>query len=242
MTQPHQILKNRYQDDSEKRKYITSLFDRGAPYYDKIGRIGFLGSGHGYRKRALRKCGLKPGIKVLDVACGTGATTRAIHELLKGTGSVTGIDPSEGMLTVARKQLPCDFLLGEAEKLPFEDASFHFLCMGYALRHVSDISEALSEFRRVLKPGGRILIMEISKPTSRIINLLTRLYFRDILPRLSRLITGSTDAKEMMYYYWETIDVCVPPETILKELEKTGFKQANRRIALGVFSEYRAFK
>ena len=165
---------------------------------------------------------------------------RAIVELLKGQGKVTGVDPSEGMLAEARRNVKADFRIGRAESLPVPDASCDFLSMGYALRHVEDLAVAFKEYKRVLRTGGRLLILEISRPSSRVGMALTRLYFRDFLPWMSRVVTGSSDAREMMAYYWETIDACVPPGDIIEALKEAGFQDVNRRVELGICSQYRA--
>ena len=242
MNAPHQPIATRYQEDREKHGYVRDLFNRSAPHYDRVAQVGFLGTGHFHRKRSLQLAGLKPGMDVVDVACGTGAVTRAILDILAGNGRVVGVDPSEGMIAEARKHVPTEFKLGRAEQLPVPDAAFDFLSMGYALRHVEDLSVAFAEYRRVLKPGGRLLILEISRPASRLGMAFSRLYFRDILPFLSRLVTGSKDAREMMAYYWETIDACVPPDVILQALGDAGFKEVKRRVELGICSQYTAVR
>lgn len=235
---PHETIPGRYGTDEGKQKFVRDLFDRGAPHYDRVGQVGFFGTGHLHRKRALLSAGLQPGMDVLDVACGTGAVTRAAVEILGGKGRVCGVDPSEGMLAEARKVGGAEFHIGQAEALPFADASFDFLSMGYALRHVADLNRAFAEYHRVLRPGGRLLILEISRPQTRLGLLFSRLYFRDILPGLSWLVTGSRDARLMMSYYWETIDACVPPETIREAIHGAGFQNANRHVELGIFSAY----
>ncbi len=240
MPRPHEPIPTRYDDDDGKRVFVQNLFNRGAPHYDRIGRVGFIGTGHVHRKRALQQAGLKPGMDALDVACGTGAVTRAILELLAGKGRVCGVDPSEGMLTEARKSIAAEFHAGHAEALPFKDQSFDFLSMGYALRHVADLNRAFAEYHRVLRPGGRLLVLEISRPRTSFGLLCARLYFKEFLPRLSRLITGSHDAQEMMAYYWETIEGCVPPETILTALREAKFNEVKRHVVMGIFSAYHA--
>ena len=238
---PHDSISNRYTDDVGKRTFVQDLFNRGAPHYDRIGRIGFFGSGHWHRRRALERAGLQPGMDALDVACGTGAVTRAAVEILAGRGRVCGVDPSDGMLAEARKSVTgAEFKIGQAEALPFPDASFDFLSMGYALRHVADLSRTFAEYHRVLRLGGRLLILEISRPKTRLGLVLARLYFRDVLPGLSWLITGSHDARTMMSYYWETIDACVPPDAILQALQGAGFQDVERQVELGIFSAYTA--
>lgn len=237
---PHETIADRYADEAGRRTFVQALFNRGAAHYDRIGRIGFFGTGHFHRRRAVQQAGLRPGMDVLDVACGTGAVTRAIIEVIKGQGRVCGVDPSEGMVAEARKSIAAEFHLGCAEALPFPDASFDFLSMGYALRHVTDLRLAFAEYRRVLRPGGRLLILEISRPKTRLGRLLARGYFRDLLPGLSWLITGSRDAREMMSYYWETIEACVPPAAIMEAMQGAGLLNVRRHVELGIFSAYTA--
>ena len=238
MIRPHEPISGRYADDTGKRQFVRELFDRGAAHYDRIGRVGFFGTGHLHRKHALQRAGLKPGMDVMDVACGTGAVTRAIMEILDGKGRVCGVDPSEGMLAEARKSVAAEFQSGHAEALPFPDRSFDFLTMGYALRHVEDLNRTFAEYHRVLRPDGRLLILEISRPKTWLGLILSRLYFRDILPNISWLITGNSDARRMMSYYWETIDACVPPAAILDAIHAAGFQDVQRHVELGIFSAY----
>jgi demethylmenaquinone methyltransferase/2-methoxy-6-polyprenyl-1,4-benzoquinol methylase len=242
VAKPHQIIDTRYSTEEGKQQYLRRLFNEGAPHYDRIGWIGSLGTGHTYRKRALRRGGLKPGLDVLDVACGTGAVTRAILQVLAGSGSVVGVDPSAGMLAQARSNVPAEFREGQAEALPFPDASFDLLTMGYALRHVEDLHKAFTEYRRVLRPGGRVLLLEITRPRGRLSLALARFYFRDFLGWMVRLTGGNQASREMMTYYWETIDACVPPENILSALRESGFSEVSRHVDLGMFSEYRGQK
>lgn len=242
VAKPHQIIETRYSNEEGKQQYLRQLFNDGAPHYDRIGWIGSLGTGHLYRKRALRRGGLKPGMKVVDVACGTGAVTRAILQVLDGQGSVVGVDPSVGMLAQARANVHAEFREGRAEVLPFPDASFDLLTMGYALRHVEDLHQAFAEYRRVLRPRGRVLLLEITRPKGRFSLALTRFYFRDFLGWMVRLTGGNPASREMMTYYWETIDACVPPENILSALNESGFVEVNRHVDLGIFSEYRGQK
>ena len=241
MTAPHQTISARYGGPGDKPAYLQSLFDRGAPHYDRVNGFGFLWTGGPYRRRALRLAGLRPGMDVLDVACGTGPVTRECLRMLRGSGRVVGVDPSPGMLTVARQRVPgAEFRAGHAEALPVDDHSVDFLVMGFALRHVGELERAFREYRRVLRPGGRVLVLEISRPRSRLGLVAARTYFRDVLPRLTRLVTGSRDAHEMMSYYWETIDACVPPDAIVAALHAAGFDAVQRRTELGLFSAFTA--
>ena len=146
------------------------------------------------------------------------------------------------MLSVARKKLAARFVLGRAEQLPFPDNSFDFLTMGYALRHVLTLDEAFSEYHRVLKPGGKLVILEVTKPSGRIGGFLFKLYFGKIYPSLTQLFTRSREAREMMVYFWETMDAFVPPAAVVETLSAVGFVEVKRARLLGLFSEYTAVK
>jgi demethylmenaquinone methyltransferase / 2-methoxy-6-polyprenyl-1,4-benzoquinol methylase len=203
---------------------------------------GFLRSGAYYRRWVQQRHGLKPGMHVLDVACGTGLVAVEAAKILGTADNITCLDPSEGMLNVARTKLGAKFVQGRAEALPFPDNSFDFLTMGYALRHVLDLESTFREYRRVLRPGGKVLILEVTKPSGRLGNFFFRIYFGRIYPALTQLFTRSRDARNMMRYYWETMDACVPPESVLSALQAVGFREVNRIKMAGLFSEYSAAK
>ena len=114
--------------------------------------------------------------------------------------------------------------------------------MGFALRHVDDLDVAFDEYQRVLKPGGRILLLEVSRPDSRIMRWVIRTHFQRVLPLMTRLSTRSVPAELLMKYYWDTIDQCVSPATILDVLRRHGFVQVKRRVYCGFLSEYVAVK
>jgi demethylmenaquinone methyltransferase/2-methoxy-6-polyprenyl-1,4-benzoquinol methylase len=239
---PHPTLADRYATPEAKPEFVNRLFDRGARHYDAVVDWGFLRTGARYRRWALQQHGLKPGHQLLDVACGTGLVAVEAAKILGTAEGITCLDPSEGMLGVARTKLAARFILGRAEQMPVPDNAFDFLTMGYALRHVTDLETTFREYHRVLKPGGKLLILEITKPTGRMGEFFFRLYFGRIYPFLTRLFTRSNDAKEMMRYYWETMDACVPPADVLQALRAAGLGEVKRNIILGLFSEYTATK
>lgn len=237
-TAPHPHLKQYYGSEGDRRPFVTALFDSAAGYYDWVCGVGSLGSGRFYRRWVLAHTGLRAGMKLLDVATGTGLVARAAVSLLREPGAVIGLDPSSGMLRQARKSLSAPLVQGTAEELPFGNDRFDFLSMGYALRHMADLAVTFKECRRVLKPGGRLLILEISRPRSAVGQWALRLYCDKVLPRITRLSTGSAEAELLVKYYWDTIAGCVPPDTILDALTSTGFLDVERRVRGGLLSEY----
>jgi demethylmenaquinone methyltransferase/2-methoxy-6-polyprenyl-1,4-benzoquinol methylase len=163
-------------------------------------------------------------------------------KILGSAANITCLDPSEGMLDIARRKLPAKFVQGRGEVMPFPDNSFDFLTMGYALRHVTSLEGTFREYRRVLRPGGKVLILELTKPANRVGNFFFRLYFGRIIPALAHLFTRSREAGDMMRYYWETMDACVPPDTVVAALRTAGFAEVKLKLTLGLFSEYGAIK
>ncbi len=235
---PHPVLTEYYRDEAGRRRRVDQLFDASARHYDWINRLMSLGSGHRYRRDALLRAGLAPGMRLLDVGSGTGAIALLGQEIVGVSGEVVALDPSTGMLEIARAAGVLHTVPGCAESLPFADAGFDFLTMGYALRHVADLQISFVEFRRVLQPGGRLLILEITRPAPGLGYRFLRFYLRTLVPLLTRLLRRSPEAQTLMRYYWETIEHCVPPATILAALEAAGFEQVRREVQLGIFSEY----
>jgi demethylmenaquinone methyltransferase/2-methoxy-6-polyprenyl-1,4-benzoquinol methylase len=241
-TPPHPVLEEYYPVAADRQSFVGELFDGAARYYNRIGRMLDLGSGLWYRRQALRRAGLRPGMRLLDVATGTGLVAHGAGEILGDPRGVIGVDPSGGMLREARTVLSGPLVRGRAEALPFRADSFDMLSMGFALRHVPDLEVAFTEYRRVLRAGGRLLLLEVSRPPSRISRWLIQTHFQHVLPLLTRISTGSEPAQLLMKYYWDTIDMCVPPETILDVLRRNGFVEVDRRVLFGCLSEYVATK
>lgn len=239
---PHPPLTEHYSSTEGKPAFVNRLFDAGAKYYDGVVEWGSLRSSSFYRRSAQERHGLKPGDHILDVACGTGLMAVEATKILGTAENITCLDPSEGMLAVARTKLPAKFVQGRAEQMPFDENSFDFLTMGYALRHVTSLEATFREYHRVLRPGGKVLILEITKPSGQVGNFFFRLYFGRIYPALTLLFTRSHAARNMMRYYWETMDACVPPTVVLDALRAAGFVDVKRTRMLGLFSEYSAVK
>lgn len=241
-TVPHPVLDKYYASETQRQPFVLDLFDGAAKYYNLVCAVLSLGSGQLYRRWALARSGLRAGMKLLDVAVGTGLVARAAIAILRDPRPVIGLDPSSGMLGEARKTLPILLVRGTAERLPFGNDRFDFLSMGYALRHVADLGVSFREFLRVLKPGGRILILEISRSRSVTGQYLIRVYFQKVLPLIMRIFTRSGYAQLLTTYYWDTIAECIEPTTIVEILGASGFDNVERRVYGRIFSEYTGVK
>ena len=242
MSAPHAPLPEYYEHESERGGWVNQLFDRTAGDYDRIERCMALGSGSWYRRRALSRAGLKSGMKVLDIGVGTGLTARQAALLVGESGQVTGVDPSLGMLGRARVPQRVRLVLGSAEAIPAASASADFLSMGYALRHIGDLSAAFKEFQRVLAPGGKLCLLEITPPRGRLPRALLKIYMRRIVPCMAHCLAANPESPRLMRYYWDTIEACAPPQSILQSIRTAGFVAVERHVELGIFSEYRAQK
>jgi demethylmenaquinone methyltransferase/2-methoxy-6-polyprenyl-1,4-benzoquinol methylase len=240
---PHPPLRRYYSEDGERQAFLNELFDRTAHQYRNIDLATGLGSGLYYRRKVLQEAGLKEGMRVLDVACGPGLVMQGAREVVGPSGTVIGLDPSIGMLHEAQKG-PCRNLVrGIGEQLPFPDKSFDFLSMGYALRHVSDLKTAFLEYRRVLKPGGIVALLELSRPRSPLLLSLARFYIKTVLGVAFAAWTGDRDMKTLMAYWWDTTEYCVSPETILGALREVGFNECSLHEQFnGLLRNYRAVR
>ena len=126
--------------------------------------------------------------------------------------------------------------------MPVENESFDFLTMGFALRHVNSLDDSFGEFRRVLKDGGTVLIMDVTVPKGKIQRAFFKLYFKHVLPTLCMVFTWDRNSFRLMRYYWESMDQMVPVENVLQSLRNAGFSAVEHKSLLGCFSEYVAQK
>jgi demethylmenaquinone methyltransferase / 2-methoxy-6-polyprenyl-1,4-benzoquinol methylase len=239
---PHPPLRTYYDQERDRRAYVDGIFDRTAQDYDRLESVVGLGTGSWYRRHALRRAGLKPGMLVVDVGTGTGLVARAAAQIVGDPGRVIGVDPCAGMLAHAKVPAGVRLLAGSAERLPVSDCCADFLCMGYALRHISDLSVAFREFYRVIRPGGRLCVLEFTLPPGTVQRAVLKAWLSGVVPRIAALIGHSADAPTLMRYHWATIQACVPPDTILRGIGEAGFTELRRIVELAIFSAYCARK
>lgn len=207
-------------------------FDTIARTYDRLNRLMTLGLDRRWRKRALR------GIQgnVLDVACGTGDMAVSLVE--RGC-TVTGVDISEEMLAIARQKAPIvTFMIADAEHLPFPDASFDAVTCAFGVRNFVHLEQGLHEMLRVLKPGGRMVILELATPDSSLIRPLYNLYTRRIIPWLGQRLAGS---REAYTYLPRSIERFPKGDAFLQLIQNSGFRiqeSCQRKMTFGVCRMY----
>lgn len=236
---PHPTLTDYYAEPKDREGYVRQIFDETAHWYDRTTRILSLGSDTWYRRRALVRAGLRPGMRLLDLATGTGIVAGAALEATKGDLDLTGADVSVGMLCQAKRKLRAGFVNSRGESLPFADNSFDMISIGFAMRHFADLEECFRELHRVLVPGGRIVILELTPPRSKAGRALLGLYMGWLVPLIAR-VAGGRRVSELMHYYWDTTATCVPPDTVLEALRRAGFSSEHRHVEAFVSSEYTA--
>jgi demethylmenaquinone methyltransferase/2-methoxy-6-polyprenyl-1,4-benzoquinol methylase len=165
---------------------------------------------------------------------------RAAAAVTGDEGSVIGLDPSIGMLIAGREKARFPNVQAKSELLPFRDGSFDRITIGFALRHFADLDSVFRECARVLRPNGRLVILEITAPESRLARLLLGVYMGGIVPAAAALVTRRARVGKMLRYYWVTTRECIRPNLILAALRGAGFRDPQRNVDVGIFSEYSA--
>ena len=171
---------------------VAAMFDDVAPGYDRTNAILSMGTSALWRIAMVRALGIAPGDRVLDIAAGTGTSSAAIAR----TGArVTALDFSAGMVAVGRQRHPdIEFVEGDATALPFDDSSFEAVTVSFGLRNVNDPHAALAEMRRVLVPGGRLVICEFTTPPNALIRRAYDFYLAKVMPRIAAMTSTNPAA------------------------------------------------
>lgn len=205
---------------------ISAMFDAIAPRYDFLNHLLSAGIDRSWRRRAIRSLGLTGRERVLDLCTGTGDLALEAQRAMPGAARVLGIDFSGVMLTLGveklrRRRLDREIVLvrGDAMSLPVASSSVDAVTIGFGIRNVDDREAACREILRVLKPGGRLAILEFSMPTTPLFRFAYLSYFRHVLPRVGRWISGHDEAYE---YLPASVDA-FEPDAFMKLLRKSGF-------------------
>ena len=206
---------------------VQRMFDRIAPVYDAMNRVMTLGLDQRWRKATVRSA-VHEGDHVLDACCGTGDLAVAAWKNA-AAGHVVGLDFSERMLERARRKAPeLEWVQGDVLALPFEDATFDSAVVGFGVRNVEDLEAALKELRRVLRPGGRLGILEITTPRGWLAPFY-RLWFDRVVPLLGRLLPGG----DAYTYLPASVRRFPGPEELAELLGSCGFQAVRFRLFAG---------
>ncbi len=212
---------------------VRSMFASIASDYDKINSVLSFGIHHLWRNTAVKESGAKPGDRVLDCATGTGDLAITFKQTVGAEGYVLGTDFCKEMIEPApgkahKKSLDIDFEVADAMNLPYEDNSFDITSIAFGIRNVDDPVQALSEMARVVKPGGRVVVLEFGQPSG-LLSLPYQIYSKYVMPAVGGFLSGNKDA----YTYLPETSAKFPAAGKFIELmDKTGKFSAKRYISL----------
>ncbi|MEM6260255.1 MAG: bifunctional demethylmenaquinone methyltransferase/2-methoxy-6-polyprenyl-1,4-benzoquinol methylase UbiE [Planctomycetota bacterium] len=252
-------------ENAEKASRVQKMFSAIAPSYDLNNRVHSMWRDQAWRRTAVKMAELKPGEDVVDVACGTGDLSLAFAKQIDRQipyddpmGSVIGIDFTYEMLPIARDKAsnqqsgrmtgwPVDmgdcvsFLQGDAMNLPLPDACCDVVSIAFGIRNVAEPSEAMTEFYRVLKPGGRLIVLEFSLPKNPLLLAGYNVYFKHIMPRTATLISG--DKSGAYKYLPKSVNTFIDREGMQSMMTDAGFQDLKlKALTFGIAVCYRGVK
>ncbi len=237
LTNPHRI--------EDKAQRVRAMFTAIAPRYDLNDRLHSLGLDQTWRRKAVTTAEVKPGDVVLDVACGTGDLTLAFSR--SRAKRVIGADFTPSMLTQATRKPPGigriapSYHAADATRLPMNDETVDVVSIAFGIRNVADPAKALREFYRVLRPGGRLVILEFNQPTNSIVRLGYNFYFRHVMPRTAAFIAG--DRSGAYRYLPRSVSTFLDRPATLNLMCETGFTHTRSSpLTLGIAVIYHSVK
>ncbi len=236
-----------YDTDGSKKAQVSKMFDNIAGHYDFLNHFLSLGIDKSLRRKMIAQLDAVQPHMVLDVATGTADVAIATARQYKSVENIVGVDISNEMLAVGRKKILAQGLdkvielqTGDSENLPFSDNIFDAITVAYGVRNFEHLEKGLSEMYRVLKPNGKLIVLEFSKPSKFPMKQLFNFYFANILPVIGRIT--SRDPRAYAYLY-ESVQVFPDGQDFVNVLTQTGFKQPSCQIlTFGISSLYTATK
>ena len=234
-------------DSAEFEAQVRTMFDRIAGVYDRMNRVMTAGLDRRWRERAVERAGLEPGQDALDVCCGTGDLAFELARAVGPDGRVVGCDFSEAMLELAREKeeaarvagpasngagggsAPVEFEWADALDLPYADGSFDAVTVGFGVRNLVDLEAGLRELARVLRPGGRLVILEITQPTRPPLSVFFSLWFDRVVPLLGA-VAGDSDAYN---YLPDSVRSFPPPARLAQIMDGAGLEEVRWLVLAG---------
>jgi demethylmenaquinone methyltransferase/2-methoxy-6-polyprenyl-1,4-benzoquinol methylase len=219
----------------ERRKYVQGMFARIAPRYDRMNRLMTAGQDIRWRQEVIQRANLRFGDHMLDLGTGTGDLAAEALRQCPGC-RVVAADFTLEMMQIGRTRQPSGigWSAADALRLPFADESFEAVVSGFLLRNVSDLSLALAEQRRVLKAGGRLLVLDTTRPTQSLLTPLLNLYFNAGIPLLGKLLAGE---REAYTYLPQSTQGFLSAEQLAVRMLEAGFRQVGfRRVMFGTIA------
>ncbi|MEY4886638.1 MAG: hypothetical protein RL767_109 [Bacteroidota bacterium] len=235
-----------YRPEGSKKEQVAAMFNAISPKYDALNRILSAGIDQSWRRKTLREIRATGALNVLDVATGTADLALALAKGIPGS-KVVGVDISSGMLEVGRSKVRAKDLegrvrldLGDGEQLPYEESSFGAVTIAFGVRNFENLEQGLRDMRRVLEPGGTLAVLEFSQPTAWPLRSLYLFYFKNILPRIGRMVSKDASAYT---YLPNSVQAFPYGEAFAAKLREAGFKSVRvRPLTFGVASLYLAIK
>ncbi|GKU27560.1 demethylmenaquinone methyltransferase [Clostridium folliculivorans] len=232
---------------AEIKADVKDIFSSIAKRYDMLNSILTLNIDKLWRKKAIKLSGIKKDDKVLDLCCGTGQMIDYECKAVGKSTCVTGIDFSQEMLDVGKERLDYlskdymfELIKGSILELPFENNTFDCITIAFGLRNIQDTNKALSEMYRVLKPNGKVICLELSKPNRLILNKVYNLYFNNVLPVIGYIGTGD---KKAYYYLRDSVNNFMTKEQLKLQFQNNGFKNTGyKSLSLGISSIHYGIK
>jgi demethylmenaquinone methyltransferase/2-methoxy-6-polyprenyl-1,4-benzoquinol methylase len=234
-------------EKNEKESKVASVFHSVAQQYDVMNDLMSFGIHRLWKRFTIDASGVRPGNKVLDLAGGTGDLTAKFSQLVGREGKVILADINSSMLNVGRDKLRdrglvqnIEYVQANAQYLPFEDNTFDIITIAFGLRNVTDKDMALRSMYRVLKPGGRLLVLEFSKPEHELVNKAYDFYSFNILPKIGELVAKDGDSYQ---YLAESIRMHPDQETLKTMMDAAGFEQTSfKNLTSGVVALHKGYK
>ena len=235
-----------YRPEGSKKEQVAAMFNAISPKYDALNRILSAGIDQSWRRKTLREIRATGALNVLDVATGTADLALALAKGIPGS-KVVGVDISSGMLEVGRSKVRARDLegrvrldLGDGEQLPYEESSFDAVTVAFGVRNFENLEQGLRDMRRVLELGGTLAVLEFSQPTAWPLRSLYLFYFKNILPRIGRMVSKDASAYT---YLPNSVQAFPYGEAFAAKLREAGFKSVRvRPLTFGIASLYLAIK